>query len=131
MRNPQWKLLRQSLIQGGVPVWRVGRTIAEFQDHYFELEDEALRAGLNPDAAAADATARLGDISRLADEYLGHAELTTWWAKSPALQLCAAGGAALWQEQSGLAARWCFAAMTAAVFTATLLLVLHVTIVGL
>jgi hypothetical protein len=131
MHNSQWTLLRQSLIQGGVPFWRVGRTIAEFQDHYFDLEAEALRAGLSPDEAATDAAARLGDMSRLADEYLGHAELTTWWGKSPALQLCAAGGTALWREQAGLAARWCFAAMTAALLTSTLLLVLHITIVGL
>jgi hypothetical protein len=131
MRDSQWQLLKHSLIQGGVPIWRVGRTIAELQDHYYELEEEALRAGLSQDEAAADAASRLGDMSQLANDYLDHADLTTWWGKSQAVQLCAAGASDMWQEHSASAARWCFAVMTAALITTTMLLVLHVTIVGL
>lgn len=131
MRESQWQLLQRSLIKGGVPIWRVGRTVAELQDHYYELEDEALRAGLGPDEAAADAASRLGDMSQLADDYLDHAELTTWWGRSQVAQLSAAGAADMWQENSAIAARWCFAVISAALITSILLLVLHVAIVGL
>jgi hypothetical protein len=130
MRKSQWQLLHRSLLQGGVPFWRVGRTIAEFQDHYYELEAEALNAGLTREEAAADAATRFGDITLLADEYLGRAELTTWWGRLPVVQLCVIEGAVMWQEQSGVAARWCFAMLTAALLTTILMLALRLSIFG-
>jgi len=130
MHKAQWQLLRLTLIKGGVPFWRVGRTVAEIQDHFEDLQDEARRAGLTPDKAAADAAERLGDVSRLADEYLQCNELTSWWARSPVMQLCLAGDGWISHPRSDIALRWSFAALAAAVFTSSLLLVLHLSIFG-
>ena len=46
MHSSQWNSLRSSLIQGGVPLWRAQRAIAELREHYLDLEAEALDAGL-------------------------------------------------------------------------------------
>jgi hypothetical protein len=131
MHNSQWKLLRHLLIEGGVPFWRARRAITEFQDHYFDLHEEALNAGLEPAEAAADAAIRFGNVSCIADEYLQCEELTTWWGRLPALQLCVAEGMEVWQEQSANAARWCFAMLAAALLTSILMLVLQLSIFGI
>jgi len=131
MHSSQWNSLRSSLIQGGVPLWRAQRAIAELREHYLDLEAEALDAGLTPADAATDAAIRLGNLPELASEYLGHAELTTWWGKSQVAQLCTASASTIWQEHSGFAARWCFAMLSGALVTFTLLLMLHITIVGI
>ena len=130
MHKAQWQLLRLSLIKGGVPIWRVGRTVAEIQDHYEDLQEEARRAGLSPDQAAADAAARLGDVTALADRYLQCGDLTSGWARSSVVQLCIAGDGWMSHGRYDIAVRWGFAALAAAVFTSTLLLVLRVTIFG-
>jgi hypothetical protein len=130
MHKAQWQLLRLSLIKGGVPIWRVGRTVAEIQDHYADLQDEARRAGLPADQAAADAAERLGDVSRLADQYLQCSDLTSRWARSSVVQLCIAGDGWISHGRYDIAVRWSCAALAAAVFTSSLLLILHLTIFG-
>jgi hypothetical protein len=131
MHNSQWAGLRRLLVQGGVPFWRIGRTMAEFQDHYTELNAEALRAGLDPQEASVDAADRLGDLSLLADEYVRHAELTTWWGRVPVVQLCIAEGLCVWEQHSAVTMRWSLATMAAAVVTASMLLVLRLSIFGI
>jgi hypothetical protein len=130
MHNSQWAGLRRLLVQGGVPFWRIGRTMAEFQDHYAELNEEALRAGLDPQEASVDAADRLGEISWLANEYVQRTELTIWWGRVPAVQLCLADGLCLWEQHSAIMLRWSMATMAAAVVTASMLLVLRLSIFG-
>jgi hypothetical protein len=130
MHDSQWQTLRASLLKGGVPFWRVGRVVTELQDHCRDLEEEAQSAGLTPEEAVDDAATRLGDMSGLANQYLSCVNLTTWWGRLSVVQVCVVGDTVMFQQQAGIALRWCSAAMGAALFTSCLLLVLHLTIFG-
>jgi len=65
--------------------------LAELQDHYEDLQDEAQHAGLSHKEAAADAAQRLGDTDRLAARYLQCPELTASWSRLAVVQYCVTG----------------------------------------
>jgi hypothetical protein len=130
MHNSQWKCLRRSLAQGGVPFWRIGRAVAEMQDHYADLVEEARDAGLNREEARRDAACRLGDLEQLAVVYTNQAELSGWSGRYAMAQVCVADGLEILGNQSGPAKRWLLSLLAAATLTTTFLFVLKITIFG-
>lgn len=82
MAEPNWQRLRKALLFGGIPFWRIERTIGELQDHLYELELEALRSGLSARDARREAANRLGDARQIERDLLARPELRGWWSGS-------------------------------------------------
>ncbi len=91
------------------------RALQELQDHYDDLLDEAVAAGLNEADAAEDARARLGNASLIAEATMTHENLITC-QEHP----LANGGGVL---------RWGVSACLGATITAGMLLFMHAAIV--
>lgn len=75
-------LLEQLLALGVSPKY-VSRLASELEDHYQDLEAEALRFGVPPEEASTDAKRRLGAFSAIASEFVKRPELGSWLHRSP------------------------------------------------
>ncbi len=122
MDKQQQQVMANALRAGGMPAWRVTRTIDELMDHYQDIHDEALAAGLSPAEARDEAAQRVGELNTLAEHFLVHNELCDW----PVL---AGIGHHDYVAESALFRRWCSAVCCSAIATGGLLLVLHLIIV--
>ena len=91
------------------------RALRELQDHYDDLLDEAIAAGLGEADAAEDARARLGNVNLIAEVTMTRENLIT--CQGPPL---ANGGGVL---------RWGVSACLGATITAGMLLFMHAAIV--
>ena len=78
MREPDFHLLRERLLRGGVAPKHVRRTIAELRDHHTDLFAEAFSRGCSVEDAEREASIRLGDEDSLAAEVLARPELRSW-----------------------------------------------------
>ena len=83
MPKPRFKTLRADLLRKGVSPHYVRRTVSELQDHYLDLESEALAAGRSAEHAAAEAKARLGEESTIAAAVAAQSELQSWPLRRP------------------------------------------------
>ena len=88
MRDAQFESLRLELLRsGGAPVY-VERTILELAEHYCDLENAALAAGLGADEAARVALDSLGNERAIATAFLAHPELLTFSTRHPRVAQC-------------------------------------------
>jgi hypothetical protein len=83
MREPDFHVLRERLLRGGVAPKHVRRTIAELRDHHTDLFTEAFSGGRSFEDADREASIRLGDEDSLAAEVLGRPELRSWAHRWP------------------------------------------------
>jgi hypothetical protein len=83
MREPDFQLLRERLLRGGVAPKHVRRTIAELRDHHTDLFAEAFAGGCSVENAEREASIRLGDEDSLAAEVLARQELRSWAHRWP------------------------------------------------
>jgi lambda repressor-like predicted transcriptional regulator len=81
--TPRFSNLAGRLLSGGVAPRHVRRTIAELQDHYVDLHEEAVKRGLSQQSAEADALSRLGKEEDLVAEVLAKPELRSWASRWP------------------------------------------------
>jgi hypothetical protein len=94
MPEPPFAGLRVELLRGGIAPYYVNRTLLELREHYADLEADALRAGLSPQEAAAEALAALGSEESIAGAVLARRELKVWSSRCPrAAGLCRLLGA--------------------------------------
>ena len=63
MDMQQKQLMTRALLDGGMPAWRVEHTVAELADHYRDIEEEALAAGLSAEDARREAGKRVGEMN--------------------------------------------------------------------
>ena len=134
MHKSELRALKRSLIHGGVAHLFVTRTLAELQDHYEDLENEALHAGCSEVEAATEARARLGEGSVLADEILKRPELKSWafrWPWVPAvlrqlviLMSLATVPVAVIVGRGPVIVRWCVSTGLAVLLTGAMLLLM-------
>lgn len=75
--------LRRAMLRGGVAPRYVRRTVAELQQHFQDLEQQALASGADQDEARRQARRRLGDENTLLDSILSRHELKSWSARYP------------------------------------------------
>lgn len=75
--------LSTRLLKGGVAPKYVRRTIAELQDHYADLFEAELKAGLSQEDAEQEALALLGKEDDLAAEVLTKGDLRSWTSRWP------------------------------------------------
>jgi hypothetical protein len=88
MREPDFHLLRERLLRGGVAPKHVRRTIAELRDHHTDLFAEAFSRGCSVEDAEREASIRLGDEDSLAAEVLARPELRSWAHRWPWIAYC-------------------------------------------
>ncbi len=83
MSKPRFERLKRALLDGGVAGRYVQRTVLELQDHYTDIENEALAAGLSAHDAARQARAALGSEKSIAAVVIAHTELRDWTHRWP------------------------------------------------
>ena len=88
MPDEQFESLRLELLRSGVTPLYVERTILELAEHYADLENAALAAGLCADEAARAASAAIGNKRAIADAVLAHPELLTFSTRYPRVAQC-------------------------------------------
>lgn len=139
MREPDFTSLNKRLLRCGIAPAHAERTVNELRDHYHDLLDEAVDAGMSRNDAAARACEKLGEMDVLLAEMQSHTELKSWAFRHPriALVLYPLGCLAMLPALPLVAgarhapdvARWGTSLLLAGLFTATMLLVLQLSIV--
>jgi hypothetical protein len=95
MPSTQFESLRLELLQGGVSPVYVQRTILELEEHFTDLESDALAAGQSAEDAARSARTTLGEQHAIAAAVLSRAELLEWSTRWPRVAFCVRSAATL------------------------------------
>jgi len=93
--RPDFDALRMLLLQRGVSPFYARRTVNELEDHYEDLECDALAAGLAPSDAAEVARVQLGCAEAIAAAVLAHRELLDFDHRWPRVAGCLKSAAAV------------------------------------
>ena len=138
MRRPDFDALRAGLLRSGVAPRNVRRVVLELGEHYDDLVDEAVAAGMDRTDAEHQARRELGDLDRIAAEIAARPELRGWAWHHPWLALIVYPVACLAVLPAvpliaGVAhapalARWVGCAIVSGLVTATMLLVMQLVI---
>jgi hypothetical protein len=138
MRQPDFDALRTSLLRSGVALRNVRRAVAELSDHYDDLVDEAIAAGVDRVDAEERAHRELGDLNRIAAEIAARPELRSWAWHHPRLAVilypiaCVAVLPAVpliaGISNAPAVGRWLTCALLSGLVTATMMLVLQLLI---
>ena len=138
MRDPDFTKLKQRLLENGIPLRHVRRTVAELEDHYRDLVEEAAVSGVSLEDARKQATARLGDMDDVAAGVLACPDLRGWAYRHPRVAMVFYPVACLFAlpavpviagvSNAPLLARWGASLCLAGLVTATMLLVLQLSI---
>ena len=138
MPRPDLSQLRTQLLRSGVAPRHVQRTVAELDAHFDDLVDEALGAGADQARAEHQAIRQLGDIDLLADAVRARPELRSWAADYPRIALLVYPLACLailpavpiiaGIANASYLARWIACALLSGLVTASMLLVLQLSI---
>lgn len=139
-RVPRLRLsaLAAELRRSGVAQQHVRRAVAELEDHYADLVDDAQAGGVSRAEAESIAESRLGGLAQISQAYRAQPALRGWAYRWPHVAIAvyplaclaalpAAPFAAGARHRDTLL-RWTIGLFSAAAFTATLLLALQLTI---
>ena len=138
MPDPDFKRLANRLLENGIPPRRVRRTLGELEDHYRDIVDEAIVNGVSDEDARAQAAARLGDMDDVVAGMLACPDLRGWAFRHPRIAVVFYPVACLFAlpvmpviagvSNAPLLARWGASLLLAGLFTASMLLVLQLSI---
>jgi len=139
MREPDFNALATRLLRSGIGPGHVHRTVGELRDHYDDLVDAAVDDGANSKQARRRATAELGTMDDFVAQMESRRELKTWSLRYPYLAVvvyplaCLAVLPAL-PVFAGIAhrsilLRWGISLLAAGLVTATMLLVMQLSII--
>ncbi len=138
MPNPDFDELRDRLLRSGVAPRHVIRAISELRDHFEDIESEATEHGVPRKAAMVQASKRIGAIESIAQQYLSKPELKCWVYRHPRMarvilpiayvMILPAIPIHAGIENAPFIARWCAILLLSAIVTATMLLVMHMSI---
>jgi hypothetical protein len=95
MPDTQFEALKLELLKGGVAPVYVARTILELEEHYADLEHDALDLGLSANDAARAARTAIGDERALAAAILARPELLEWRTRWPRVAVWVRSAAAI------------------------------------
>ena len=138
MREPDFDAFRQDLVLRGIQSSIAERASRELSEHFDDLVADLLAGGASDDAARSRARDALGRLDDIAIEMSGRRELKTWAFRYPYLAVvffpvaCVAALPAV-PVIAGVAnapqlARWGASLLAAGVLTASLLLLLQLSI---
>ena len=138
MPDPDFERLRSALVQSGVGAARARRMATEFEDHYLDLVDEGLAAGLDPDVARRRAMESIGSFDTLRAAVAARPELRSWAFRHPRLALlfyplaCAVALPVVpviaGREHAPELGRWMLCVLAGGIVTAALLLAMQLSI---
>ena len=138
MRNPDFDVLRDDLLQAGIAPTHARRVCRELMEHYNDLVGEFLQEGMSRDEAVARAAKALGRTEDLLAAMSERRELKTWAYRYPRAAVvfyplaCLVALPALpvvaGVTHATLLARWGASLLAAGVLTAGLLLLLQLSI---
>jgi len=134
MPESRFEALRLTLQKGGVAPVYIERTLLELEDHYTDLEQDALAAGLSQGEAERAAHAALGTQRTIAAAVLARPELREWSVRYPRFAYCVRSATVIGLipgmpvmfciEHRPQLARWAAAVTAAATFIGTILALL-------
>jgi hypothetical protein len=134
MPDGRFESLRLELQKGGVAPVYIERTLLELEDHYADLTEDALTAGLPRHEAERIARATLGDETTIAAAVLARPELREWSARYPRFAHCLRSATTIGLipgmpvmfciEHRPELTRWVAAVITAATFIGAMLALL-------
>jgi hypothetical protein len=138
MREPDFNELAGRLLESGIAPRHVHRAVNEIRDHYDDLVDAAVDSGASSHAARRQAAAELGKVDDLVASMSECRNLKTWAFRYPRAAIvvyplaCVAALPAMpvfaGIANAPLLARWAASLLVAGLFTASLLLVLQLSI---
>ena len=139
MRESDFARVKNRLLCCGIAPRHANRTVGELQDHYHDLLEEAVGEGVSIDDARTRADTQLGEMEVLVAEMESRRELKSWAFRHPhtALVLYPLGCIAMLPvvpiiagvERATDIARWGTSLLLAGVVTASMLLILQLSIV--
>jgi hypothetical protein len=88
MRESRFEALKLELLEGGVAPVYIARTLLELEEHYTDLQQDALAAGLSREEAERAALAALGSERQIAAAVLSRPELREWSVRYPRVAYC-------------------------------------------
>ena len=134
MPDGRFEALKLELQKGGVAPVYIERTLLELEEHYADLEQDALAAGLSPEEAERGARAALGSERAIAAAVLALPELRDWSARYPRFACCVRSATVIGLipgmpvmfciEHRPELTRWAAAVMAAATFIGAILALL-------
>ncbi len=130
--------LRSYLLNSGIALRHVKRTITELHDHLEDLENEARSDGIAPIEALAYAEMRIGEHKLIARHVLAKTELKIWIYRYPRiarlylpvayLLLLPTAPVFAGVENASAIARWSTSLIVSAAVTAAMLLLMQIAI---
>jgi hypothetical protein len=75
--------LRKRLLRAGFTRAHANRAALELQEHWEDMVEEGLRAGLNKDEAEREASTRVGSPEALTHEFVARLENSSWLGRYP------------------------------------------------
>jgi len=130
--------LRSYLLNSGIALRHVKRTITELHDHLEDLENEARSDGIAPIEALAYAKMRIGEHKLIARHVLAKTELKIWIYRYPRiarlylpvayLLLLPTAPVFAGVENASAIARWSTSLIVSAAVTAAMLLLMQIAI---
>ncbi len=88
MPETRFEALKLELQKGGIAPVYIARTLLELEEHYIDLERDALAAGLSPEEAERAARSALGSEQSIAAAILAQTELLDWSVRYPRVATC-------------------------------------------
>jgi hypothetical protein len=85
MRDPDFDALSRKLLKRGISPRHAHRAVNELRDHYDDLIDAAVDDGANSKMARRHAARRLGPMDEFVSEMASRRELKTWAFRYPRL----------------------------------------------
>ena len=138
MSRPDFGQFRSRLLRAGVAPRNVRRAVVELSDHFDDLVDDAVAAGMSPVDAELRARRDLGELETIAAGIAARPELRSWSWRYPRLALllyplaCVAVLPAVpliaSVANAPAVARWTGGVLLGGLVTATMLLVLQLVI---
>ena len=138
MREREFLILEERLIDAGIAPKRVRRTVREMRDHFEDLVEAGVQQGLKPAAAQEQALRQLGQVEDLAREMAARPELRSFASRYPrtaivvyplaCLVVLPAVPVYVGVANASLLARWGASLVAAGLVTAGMLLILQLSI---
>lgn len=138
MPRPDLSGLRNELLRSGISPRHVHRAINELDEHFEDLVDASMEEGFSRGLAEKRAIRALGDLGEVSSAMSQQADLKSWAWRYPRIALlvyplaCVAALPAVpvraGVDNAGVIARWATCLLLAGFLTATLFLVLQLSI---
>ena len=138
MPRPDFSAVRRDMLRCGISPRHVRRTIAELDGHFDDLVYDATSSGVDTDAAQQIALAALGDLQDISAAMKSRPELRSWAYRFPhvamivypltCIALIPAVPIVAGVAHASYLARWGFSMVLGALITASMFLLLHLSI---